>query len=794
MRFLKLFLITISILILIAINVLLILYYHYSGDLPKIYTIKDYKPLSTSDIFDRDGQLLYRLYNQKRTPIDIEKIPKNVINAFLAAEDAEFYHHKGVDFITIFRALYVNLIAGTVRQGGSTITQQVVKTFFLTPERTINRKIKEAILSFRLEKNLTKNEILHLYLNQIYFGSGNYGIYEASRYFFDKSPEQLTVPEAAFLASLVKAPEPFSSLKNPQRVRDRQLHIIKQMEKNGFITPSEAREYRVAPLNFTFKHNDNEMTYSISFALKRLKEEIDINRLYNGGYKIYLTIDKNIDREIQYHLTEYLNELNRESITPIISMNDNDFYQIESSTRLLVSEFRRHYEKISDVFKSNNHIKDKTLGLLITKPYSDQISMKDYIENYVRISPIEEGKIYLGIVTRSNKSIISLFMGETVKEIKYPKGLKENRLKMGDVVYYTVSSDGFIKLVNPPVIQGAAVLIDNKSGEILGMSGGFFYNISEFNRAFQSKRQPGSAFKPILYSYAIESGNYNIVSIENDAPIEYTDPQTGNIYRPLNYDKDEYKGEMTLIDALTESKNTVSVRILLNLGLKNVSDFVNNLGLDVEVKPYPSLALGSFEISLLSLSQFYSALGNEGVMNRAEILNSIKDEDGNEILKKESQSKQIILPETAFIIARILKDVVKRGTGTAANIEGLHIAGKTGTTNNYTNAWFIGYTPQITCGIMIGRDDNKSMGKKATGGNYAAPLFKKIITNIIKLKSLDAQDFNSPSSIKFIRVNIHTGKRCDEESDDCQYLPFREGFEPPIEPSEMENDIMKIEH
>ncbi|MGC8927139.1 MAG: penicillin-binding protein 1A [Myxococcota bacterium] len=798
LRFLKILLILTTIFFLIGLNLSLIFYYHYSKDLPRIYTIKDYKPLTTTNIYDREGRLLYRLYNQKRTQIDIDKIPKNVINAFLAAEDAEFFSHRGIDLTTILRALYVNLISGKVKQGGSTITQQVVKTFFLSPERTLSRKIKEAILSFRLEKNLTKNEILHLYLNQIYFGAGNYGIYEAARYFFNKSPEQLSVTEAAFLAALVKAPEPFATFKDPQRVRDRVLHIIRQMEKNGFITSSEARHYAEEPLNFSFNQKEYEMSYSVSFALKRIKEVMDINILYNGGYNIYLTIDKDIDSTIQKQLTEYLNEINADKFSPIATLNEQEFYNVELYTRNLISDFKRHHQKISEVFRSVDYTQNKRMGLLITKPYSDEISIREYIERHTRVSPLEEGRIYLGIVTGIEKDNIQIFSGESVLEIKYPKvhreNNKENKLKKGDVIFYVVLSNGSLKIANPPLIQGAVVLLDNKSGDILGLSGGYSYVINEFNRAYQAERQPGSAFKPILYSYAIESGIYNIVSIENDAPIEYRDPQTGNIYRPSNYDKDEFKGEMTLIDAITESKNTVSVRVLLNLGLEKVSTFVNNLGLNIDVKPYPSLALGAFEISLLSITQFFSALGNEGIMNRAEILSSIKDENGNEVFTNKQEPKQILLPETAYIITRMLKDVVKRGTGTAANVEGLHIAGKTGTTNNYTNAWFIGYTPQVTCGIMIGRDDNRSMGRKATGGNLAAPLFKKILKSPNVFKLLDNSDFNPPISIKFIRVNIHTGRRCEDDSDECIFLPFREGFEPPQESTDTEKDIMRIEH
>ncbi|MCX7957982.1 MAG: PBP1A family penicillin-binding protein, partial [Deltaproteobacteria bacterium] len=766
------------------------------SDLPKIQTVKDYKPTTTTEFYDRNGELLLRLYNQKRTVTDAERLPKHVINAFLAAEVADFFRHKGVDITTILRALVVNLTSGRLKQGGSTITQQVVKTFFLNPERTLSRKIKEAILSYRLEKNLTKMEILHLYLNQIYFGAGNYGIFEASKYFFNKNPSELTIEESAFLASLVKAPEPFATFRNPRRVRDRQLYIIRQMEKNGFITAEEAKKSINSPLSFAAFTEKTEMSYSLSYALRQIKEEIDPSKLYNGGWGINLTIDKKTDEALNRELTLYLNELNAERFSPLASLNKEEFYQTEKLMRNRISEFRKYYQNISEIFGSENYFSNKKIGFRITKPFQEGTPVPDYIEKNTKLSEITEGDIFLGIITDSDKKSIRILTGESVEEIPLPKKNKEkdSSFRTGDICFYIVTSDNKLSIANPPLIQGAVVLIENKSGEILGMSGGYSYTINEFNRAVQAKRQPGSAFKPLLYAYAIESGKYNIISVENDAPVEYTDPQTGQIYRPLNYDKDEFRGEMTLIDAITESKNTVSVRLLLSLGLENVASFINGLGLDIEVKPYPSMALGAFETTLLSLSQFYSSLANGGTLKKPQIILSIKDENGLLLFEKETEERQVIMSETAFIITRMLKDVVSRGTGTAANTEGLNIAGKTGTTNNYTNAWFIGYTPRITMGILIGRDDNKSMGRKATGGYFAAPLFKRILKNPALSELTTAEDFNPPNTIKFILTDIHTGKRCEEESEDCRFLPFREGTEPPENMPEVEKDIMRIEH
>lgn len=792
-RIVKYLLITIIILLLIAFNTILFFYYGYSKDLPQIYSIKDYKPPTSTDILDREGRLLYRLYNQKRRVVDIEKLPKIVIGAFVSAEDAEFFNHKGVDFTTVIRALYINLTSGEIKQGGSTITQQVVKTFFLTPEKTFERKIKEAILSFKLERHLTKKEILYLYLNQIYFGAGNYGIYEASMYFFKKPPEELNVSEAAFLASLVKAPEPFGNLRNPQRVRDRQIYVIRQMAKNGIITNDEANRSIEEGLDFKLDRQENVQTYSTSYGIKRLIEYLGSERVYNGGFVVNLSIDKEIDEDVQNLLFEHLNNLNSDNSPVIFSISDDEAGKIEQSTREYISKMRDNFTNITKIFKCKSPYENVRFGLKLLKPVSDDISIKEYIEKYTRISPIESYQLYLGIVVEVNKSVIRLYTGESVVEIKNEQMRGLNKIKKNDVVLFYSNKDGLYKIAFPPIIQGAAIMIDNYSGYILAMSGGYSYILNEFNRAIQAKRQPGSAFKPILYSYAIESGKYNIVSIENDAPIEYTDPQTGKVYRPTNYDRDEFRGEMTLIDAITESKNTVSVRLLLSLGIENVADFVNHLNLNMDVKPYPSLALGAFELPLYSLSEFYSALANGGVLKDAQIIQSIRDESGSEMLDNKQRIRQVVLPETAYIMTRMLKDVVSRGTGTAARVEGFNIAGKTGTTNNYTNAWFIGYTPDITLGIMLGRDDNKSMGKKATGGNYAAPLFGKILRSQSVSHILSSKDFYIPPTIKFINVNIHTGKRCAEEVEDCVFLPFREGCEPLDVVDGVEKDLMRID-
>ncbi len=798
LRLTGIILLIITILGLILVNGALITYYYFQRDLPQIYNIKDYKPLTTTDIFDKNGNLLYRLYNQKRTAISIKKIPKHVINAFLSAEDSEFFSHRGVDITTIFRAIFVNLTSGKIKQGGSTITQQVVKTFFLTPERTLSRKIKEAILSFRLERYLTKEEILELYLNQIYFGAGNYGIYEASEYFFSKSPEELTISEAAFLASLVKAPEIYGTLKNPQKVRDRQIYIIRQMEKNGFISEKDAKQYIEAGLQFKTENQEPEISYAISHAIKELTDRISASKLYNGGYKIILTVDKELNELLERSLTDYLDEKNIENTAPLLTLTDAELLRFETEYREKIQNIRRHYFDISQAFKSPEQNKNRRIGIKILKPYNEGASFFEYLEKDTRLYAISQNSLYLGVITNCNKSTTSIFTGEAVLSISnQPKSKKMNNciFKKGDVIFYRMREDGSFTIANQPIIQGAVVLLDNRDMGILGMSGGYSYSINEFNRVTQAKRQPGSAFKPVIYSYAIETGKYNITSIENDAPVEYTDPQTGRVYRPSNYDREEFNGEMTLLDALKESKNTVSVRLVLSLGLNNIVEFVNTLDMDIEVKPYPSIALGSFETTLLSLVRFYSSLARGGSILKDQIITSIKDENDKEIFISENEPRQIVLPETAFIITRMLKEVVKKGTGTNALINGLNIAGKTGTTNNYTNAWFIGYTPDITLGILIGRDDNKSMGRKATGGNLAAPLFKKILSSEEASKILQSSDFVAPQTIKFINTDIHTGKRCIEENPDCEFLPYREGFEPAETDKESsEIDLMRLEH
>lgn len=796
-RLLKIVVLLSVIIVLVGINTAVIFYYYFQKGLPEIYTIKDYMPLTTTDIFDRDGRPLYRIYNQRRTVVDIKRIPRHVINAFLAAEDADFFSHKGVDITTVLRAIFVNLTSGKIRQGGSTITQQVVKTFFLTPERRLSRKIKEMILSFRLEKYLTKEEILHLYLNQIYFGAGNYGIEEASRYFFSKPSEDLTVREAAFLASLVKAPEPFGALKNPERVRERQVHIIKQMEKNRFISSEDARKQIEEGLQFKIDDKELETSYAVSYAIKRLTEEIPVSKLYNGGFKVILTLDKEINDVIERELMEYLDEKNAENRQPLLSISESDFLQIELKIRNMIQEIREHYYKISKAFKSPDPLNNRQLGVRILKPYHDGISLNKYIDKYSKISPIQSGYIYLGVVTGCDGTATMIFTGESVISLPHQKNRRKGDpcvFKKGDVILYRAGADNTIKIANQPLIQGGVIMFDNHDEGILGMSGGYSYLLNEFNRATQARRQPGSSFKPIIYSYAIETGKYNITSIENDAPVEYIDPQTGNLYRPSNYDNDEYSGEITLLDAIAESKNTISVRLVLSLGLERVAEFINGLYLDCDVRPYPSVALGSFEITLLSLSRFYSALARGGSILKDKIIMSIKDESGRELYTPKREERQILLPETAFIITRMLKEVIRRGTGTAAAVDGLNIAGKTGTTNNYTNAWFIGYTPDITLGILIGRDDNRSMGRRATGGSFAAPLMKRILTTEDIRAKFQSTDFSSPGAIKFINVDIHTGKRCVEYNDDCEFLPYREGFEPPIEKADgIDTDIMRLD-
>ncbi|HOD63174.1 MAG TPA: PBP1A family penicillin-binding protein [Smithellaceae bacterium] len=593
-------------------------------DLPGIDALKDYRPSIASRVLDENDMLIDEFFLEDRKMINIADVPKIVQYAFVAAEDSRFYKHRGVDLLSIFRALFKNVEAGKIVQGGSTITQQVAKLMYLTPERKYVRKLKEAILSYRIDKYLTKDEILHLYLNQIYLGHGTYGIESASIGYFGKSARDLTLPEAALLAGLPKAPTTYSPFLNFNRAKQRQIYVLTRMQEEGFISKDQMTQAAAAPLSLRpMKPKDKVAAYFVEHVRRYVQEKYGADVLYKEGLTIYTTLNLSAQTAARDALMRGLSEMEARN--------------------------------------------------------------------------------------------------------KYAKGL----------------------------VQGALYCMDVKTGAIRALVGGRDFTKSEFNRAVQSRRQPGSAFKPLIYTAAFDKG-MNPSTRFVDSPIIMEDPsQPDGLWKPKNFDE-KFLGPITMRTALVQSRNVVTVKILQEIGVDYAISYAANLGIESPLPANLSLALGSAGVTLQEMVRAYGALANGGKKVSPYFIRKIVDRTGNVFEETKPLSEQVIDPRIAFMTTYIMQDVVESGTGRRVKSIGRPVAGKTGTTNDVRDAWFIGFTPSLITGVWVGFDQEKSLGSHEVGGRAAAPIWLYFMEKALQDKPAEA--FNAPPGIVFIRVDAKTGR------------------------------------
>lgn len=596
-------------------------------DLPEIKSLEDYKPSSVSRIYSADKVLLAELYVEKRVAVDLEKIPDDLENALLATEDQQFYEHSGLDLKGILRAAIKDIKSWSFKQGASTITQQLAKTLFLTPEKSLERKFKEAVLALQMERRYTKDEILELYLNQVYFGSGAYGVEMAARTYFSKSVSELNLAECALIAGLPKSPSTYSPLANPELSVRRRNIVLKQMLDTGKI---DKKSYEKAIDNVytapgKTSGNSRKAPYFVDFVKRRLEGKIGSDMLYKGGVTVYTTLSWKLQQAAKQALRHGLSALDHR--------------------------------------------------------------------------------------------------------------MKKNRLSG-----------------SPP--QGALVAIDVNSGKILAMVGGRDYGKSSYNRATMARRQPGSAFKPIIYAWAVEKG-FGQDTILLDAPVSFSTGKTGRKWSPENF-SGTCEGEITMRKALTESKNIPAVRMLNKIGPAAVMNFSRDMGIDSPMSPYLSMALGSFELTLLELTAAYSVFPNQGRFVEPYAAAKAIGPKGREIMRTRRQRNIVMSRTGAAIMTDMLKGVIKEGTGRGARNLGYEIAGKTGTTDGYRDALFVGFSPDITAGVWVGRDDNTTLGPYETGARAALPIWKAFMKKALEKRRLKYFDF--PEELEKVRMDPYTGK------------------------------------
>ncbi len=757
------------------------LLWHFSKDLPDYSQLQDYEPPVMTRVHASDGSLLAEYARERRLYIPIQAVPKLVINAFLAAEDKNFYEHGGIDFTGVARAAfnYIQNYGSSRRpQGASTITQQVAKNFLLSNELSLTRKVKEALLALKIERTYSKDKILELYLNEIYLGLGAYGIAAASLVYFDKSVNELTVADAAYLAALPKAPNNYHPFRQRERALERRNWVIDQMAQDGFIKAAEAEKAKHAPLAVTQKIT-GEHTFSAEYFAEEVRREIfdryGEKRLYEGGLSVRTTLD-----------TKY-QVLARKVLTDGLVQFDESQGWRGPVTKLDVAS-GDWGNKLADV-KALNDIDPWRLAVVLeTGDQSARIGLQPRRElggalskeRAVGIIPIDGVKW----VRERGKAVTK------VTQVLSP----------GDVVYVEPAKlDGQFRLHQVPEVSGAMVVEDPWTGRVLAMVGGFSYDQSQFNRATQALRQPGSSFKPIVYAAALDNG-YTPSTLILDAPIEIDQGPGLGVWKPENYENNFY-GPSTLRFGIEHSRNVMTVRLAQDIGMPLIAEYAKRFGVYDDLPPYLSFALGAGETTLLRMVTAYAMFDNGGRRVKPTLIDRIQDRYGHTVYRHDERecigcdtqkwanqpepslidrSERVLDPMTAYQITSIMEGVVLRGTAAGAGFQkevDKPVAGKTGTTNDEKDAWFIGYTPDIVVGVYMGYDKPRHLARGATGGHLAAPIVKDFMK--VALAGKPAMPFRVPPGIKLVRVDLKTGVRAGPGTEKAILEAFKPGTAPP---------------
>tara|TARA_B100001996_G_scaffold370176_1_gene344307 strand:- start:1157 stop:3505 length:2349 start_codon:yes stop_codon:yes gene_type:complete len=741
----------------VAIFLLMLIFsafWYFSAGLPDYKKLSTYQPPVSSRVYAENGKLIAEYAIEKRLFIPFSSIPKKVINSFLSAEDKNFFSHPGIDAKGILRATISNIeniLKNKRLEGASTITQQVAKNFLLTNEVSLKRKIKEAILAFRIEKAYTKQRILELYLNQIYLGEGTYGVAAASLEYFNKSVKELNYSEAALLAALPKAPSKYNPFRYPEIAKIRRNLVLNNLNDNGFIKKNQLSEYKKSKIKLKkrkIKLVDEANSYSEE--VRRItKENYGFKKLYEEGLSIKTPINLN--------------------------------YQIHAQNALrsgIESYDKRHGWR----GPITNRFKDKSWKKRIEEKKIDPTLGWTFAE----VEEISENGLFVKVLENNEKSNIFL------KDINW--AVKKDifkSFKIGDIIFVKKNKKNFWELKQYPKVNGAIVVLDPFTGKVKALVGGFSYKSSEFNRATQAKRQPGSAFKPFVYAAALENF-YMPNSIILDAPFVVEQGVGLKDWKPENYGKKFY-GPSTLRKGIEYSRNLMTVRISEKLGLNKILELSKNLDIYEDIPELLSVSLGSAETTLLDISAAYASFPNGGKKINPILINRIQDRRGKTIFNSDKREcsgcdrvridseelpkiidnhKQVFSKETAYQMTSILEGAIKRGTGKKLRDLNVPLAGKTGTTNNNYDAWFVGFSSNLVIGVYIGFDQPKSLGRYETGSKAALPVFKSFVKNA--LYKDDFKEFSIPNTIYFAPINYNSGEFEDFENSKAIIEAFKQ--------------------
>ncbi|MCR9203828.1 MAG: PBP1A family penicillin-binding protein [Halobacteriovoraceae bacterium] len=861
---------------------------YFSFDLPKISSLNDYHPPIPSRILSKDGTVLAEVGKENRAVAKFDEIPRRVVDAFLSAEDDSFYEHTGVDYMGVFRALIANLKAGRVVQGGSTITQQVAKSLLLSRERSISRKVKDFLLAQKIEEKFSKEEILFLYLNQVYLGGGYYGVKSAFEGYFDKPLEEATIAEASQVAGLLVAPGKYSPYVNPKRARIRQQYVLKRMFETGKITKEEYEEAVNERIKFRIRKPEGfKAGYFTDWVRQRVIALIGNEEFLREGFTVQTTIDYGLQKVAEEKVLETVKEVDKRQgfkgplgKIKLEELDDwrakflTDFYKTQSSFFTLNNKDEKVYELEFDPEEN----------LIISKnrsEFREVVKKKRFFPGFSKDSAfskfIKEGDIYKGIVLYVDDWARAVYVdvGGVVGVISYDgfrwaheRKISEDRnfypyvtkpstiLNPGDIVQVQVLSlnyrltklvtDQFEKYIakqpkdakrllynqkymklmldQEPEAQGALVSMNPDSGEVVSLVGGYDFSKSQFNRAIQSKRQPGSAFKPILFAAALENG-YTPATIIIDSPETLGGVDESLNWKPRNYDG-KFKGPTTLRNSLEQSRNVPTVKIAADLGVQTILDFVDRIGLKAKLDEDLSLSLGSFGVTLMDIVSTYAVFPNGGrrivpksivsitdrygsavpfdekyedlkpvveeetVLAQSSPIPEIKEEgepgEGENVIEEKQNpflltlgGDQVYDSRLAYIMTNLLRGIVQYGTGRGARHISSFIGGKTGTTNNYVDAWFLGFSQNLVTGVWTGFDENQTLGWGETGAKAALPTWRDFMA--AGIKKYGESDFRPPLGIVNVLIDKETGRTVRPGSEGGFLESFVEGTEPGAE-------------
>ena len=745
-----------------------------SGELPDYTVLKDYQPPVTTRVHAADGTLLAEFAKQRRLFQPIETIPPLLIEAFLSAEDKDFYKHSGIDVFGVMRALRDNVMArldgnGGIQGGGSTITQQVAKNFLLSFEQTWERKIQEAILALRIESTFSKDKILELYLNEIYLGSvggQTYGVAAAALNYFDKALYELTLSESAYIAALPKGAENYHPFRHPKAAIERRNWVLDRMEENGYITSEEAQKAKAEPLNVVPRQTGTRL-YSAEYFTEEVRRQLRSmfgeDQLYGGGLSVRTTLDP--------HLQEYARKALMDGL---IAYDQNEGFRGPVASVDIGTDWGPAVHAIEPL----SDVPEWTLAVVLE---------------------MQSNEARIGLRPRSDiqgKPLADRVTGTLAgPDIKWVSKKLSDVLKVGDVVYVSPVSgkEGHYTLQQLPELEGAIVAMDPRTGRVLAMVGGFSFAESEFNRATQALRQPGSSFKPIVYSAALDNG-YTPASVVLDAPLEIINAD-GSVWRPENYSQQFY-GPQTLRRGIERSRNVMTVRLAKDIGMPLVAEYAKMFGIYDELPPLLAMALGAGETTDLRMTAAYATIANGGRRITPTLIDRIQDRYGKTVYRHDERlcdgciaetwagqpepliidnREQVLDPMTAYQITSMMEGVVQRGTGTAARRLGRPVAGKTGTSNDYKDAWFIGFTTELAVGVYVGFDRPRNMGRQATGGELAVPIFTDFVEKALKGKP--PTPFNMPGGMSQVWIDAATGVKA-AGGEAAVYEAFKPGTGP----------------